>query len=103
MIILKEKIDGKTYGFYFRYKTIKEHRSGYLVTEVVDKTETSCHILNLENGKYNRISVGVSFTHPDDQHVKEIGRKVSFRRAVNGFSEDKEIRKLFWNTYLNRK
>jgi hypothetical protein len=46
------------------------------------------------------ISSGISWTSVKDQFKKEVGRKISFTRALASWKRDE--RKLFWESYFNR-
>jgi len=60
---------------------------------------TICQIMN-ENREV--ISDGSAFLNVlEDSFNKETGRKVALTRALESFP--KEIRKQYWNAYLNRK
>ena len=69
-----------------------------------DSFTTRCIIweqLNTSPASVTTIAVGESIRVPTDTHVKEIGRKIAFGRAIKQF--DKATRTQFWTEYFNRK
>lgn len=69
------------------------------ITEV--SKYTAC---NITTEGFNVVAIGIANCNLNDRYVKEIGRKISFQRALaNLFPNDKDARKYFWNAYFNRK
>ena len=51
--------------------------------------------------KRELLNTGVATCSPLDQFAKEVGRKVSLTRALQG--SEKDFRTAIWKTYFNRK
>lgn len=63
---------------------------------------TRCDVFVLVNGKNpdNGYTYGVAYCNPNDQFVKDKGRKMSLARAIKEFP--REVRVKIWEAYLNR-
>jgi len=60
---------------------------------------TSCEIID---DRAKILNSGYAICSILDQFSRKIGRKISLGRALlNAFPEDKELRRKFWETYLN--
>jgi len=69
-----------------------------------DSFTTRCIIweqLNTSPASVTTVAVGGSIRVPNDTHVKEIGRKIAFSRAIKDF--DRATRTQFWSEYFKRK
>lgn len=61
---------------------------------------TLCRITTLNK---NRLCIGDALCCPQDQFIKDIGRKISLARAMSNFALDKQERTQIWKDYFNRK
>lgn len=55
------------------------------------------------DSKGNLLTMGEAHCGQKDLYNKEIGRKISLKRALNSLSLHKEMRTRIWKDYLNRK
>lgn len=78
------KVKIKDQEFIVRWKHWQEQKITY------------CHIYEGKRIK----GYGTAFCSKNDQFIKEMGRKVSLKRALSGYT--KEQRTIFWQTYHNR-
>lgn len=84
-----ELIDG-TFQVSWQYNT-EEHSSA--------PESTTCVIKELfEEGPQVEIARGVAIVSEKDQFVKNTGRKISLKRALER-AFNKETRQIFWNKY----
>lgn len=60
-----------------------------------------CTIELLDGYYFTTILRGISVCSKQDSFVKEIGRKISLKRAIQSLSKDQ--RKQIWDVYLQRK
>lgn len=60
---------------------------------------TTCYLIDSEG---INIGVGSAFCVPEDQFVKDVGRRISLTRALSDSGLDKEARRIIWATYLSR-
>ncbi len=61
---------------------------------------TKCRIVEkFGEGEYVTIASGVAKCHKDDKFNKELSRKLSLERALDGYAFTKEHRGTIWNTY----
>ena len=85
-------IDGDEFKVEFCYPTYGEYDIfGYKLTR-----ETYCRILDDFDAV---VSFGYSACSPQDQFNKNIGRKLSLARALDGIFT-REERQLFWDAYF---
>ena len=85
------KIDKDEYKVEFEYA-----HNLYGKSEI---KRTSCYIL--KENKYQCLSSGRATVHPNETANKNIGRKVSLKRALENAGFGKFTRKLFWEAYYN--
>ena len=87
------KIGDKIYKIQFEHFQLNEPAN----------RSTSCIIIRLEGDHRIICSKGECFCSPSDNFSKEIGRKTSLARALNGTFFSKADRAYIWECYRNRK
>lgn len=93
---MKLNIQNTDYWIYWEYHTAF-NKDNKLVPKTICKLETS---------GFTEVTSEYAICSSNDKFIKEIGRKVSLRKLLNKQwpgQENKHIRTLIWNTYLNRK
>lgn len=82
-----------------RYNNI-DYWVGWKYTQTRLGKETTCLI---EIKGFVPVGKGVSVCKEEDLFIKETGRKLSLKRALNDlFPDNKEARKFFWDSYFYR-
>jgi len=97
-----------------QYKVVFQYADGIRVTippvydplNVQIRSGVYAHILQdlgkeTKDGKkdWQYLFTGLAILHPNDQPVKNDGRKKAFTRALNHSGFDRETRTRFWNAY----
>lgn len=65
---------------------------------LIKSGKTQCHIVYKQN-RNKLVAYGESILSEKDQYNRVIGRKISFSRALNNLTDDKEERTRFWKEY----
>ena len=64
---------------------------------VGDNRGTDCRI---HNDDYSIDVVGHALCHPNDNFDRRVGRKIALTHVLQLFTEDRDVRKMFWKEYL---
>lgn len=97
-----QTLDGKTWRIYWKYAEIlyPDSLKPNLIT-MKSCRRTICYIKKVDDLRNEDVKIGWADCSPTDTFVKEVGRKISLTRALEGFTE-KETRQAAWDAYLGR-
>lgn len=96
-------LNNTTYSVRFYYENAENPQDENPLESVTHKrVKTTCKITEkLAPGDYKILSVGDSANHSKDLFTKDTGRKLAMAKALQQFTQDRNVRKEFWLNYFN--
>lgn len=70
---------------------------------ICDHTTCTIHRAVDSSEALRLVGYGCARLHPNDNYCKNIGRKISFARALKDADMDRKERKLFWQEYFKKR
>ena len=88
------------YNVYFRYRPVPDRK--YDKDHTVPLRSTQCYItaLDKEQDAYLTLAVGETVQSRQDNFCRATGRKIALARALAVLTNDRELRKSFWDAYF---
>ena len=98
--MFKLNVGSTKYNVYFRYRPVPDRR--YDKNHAVPLRMTQCYITtpDKEQDAYLTLAVGETVQSRQDNFCRATGRKIALARALAVLTNDRELRKSFWDAYF---